>query len=41
MIYADDAMYLYVDAQRASVILYSCLGEDKQKIIDFIKQNVK
>lgn len=40
VIYADDAMYLYVDAQRASVILYSCLGEDKQKIIDFIKQKV-
>jgi len=41
VIYADDAMYLFVDAQQATVILYSCLGEDKQKIIDFIKQKVK
>lgn len=41
VIYSDDALYLFVDAQRASVILYSCLGEDKQNLIDFIKQKVK
>lgn len=41
VIYSDDALYLFIDAQRATVILYSCLGEDKQKIIDFIKQKTK
>lgn len=41
VIYSDDALYLFIDAQRATAILYSCLGEDKQKIIDFIKQKQK
>ena len=41
VIYSDDALYLFIDAQRATAILYSCLGEDKQKIIDFIKQKTK
>lgn len=36
--YTDNEMYLYIDSQRALIIPYSQLGEDKEKVVNFIKQ---
>lgn len=36
--FTDNEMYLYINSQQAFIIPYSQLGDDKEKVVDFIKQ---
>lgn len=39
--YTEDWIYMYMDSQRASLIPYSALGDDKDKVVEFIKSKIK
>ena len=39
--YYDDAMIMYIDSQRAIIVPYSQLGEDKEKVIAFVKEKTE